>query len=51
MQAATKAQHHRKSKGSKALKVIALFLVVGVILAVTVGLLVLMNNPVYESGR
>lgn len=51
MQAAAKVQHHRKHKSGKAVKIIAMILVIGVILAVTVGLLVLMNNPAYEGGR
>jgi len=51
MQSIAKAHHHRKHKQGKAIKVVMLILAVGVVLAVVVGLLVLMNNPSYESRQ
>ena len=51
MQSTAKGSHQRKHKQSKALKVVMLLVAIGVVLAVVVGLLVLMNNPSYEGRQ
>jgi len=52
MTSTTKAHHSRRHRhDNKAIKVVMVVLAIGVVLAVVVGLLVLMNNPTYEGRQ